>query len=68
MHGERGVRIAAQLSPLLQTKLAEMRQRALDVVRNGRGKQMMGTIRKVAEAERAWGVNRAISRQYSRRP
>jgi signal transduction histidine kinase/CheY-like chemotaxis protein len=72
------VRIAAQLSLLLETKLADMRQtleldragqrqRALDVVRNGRGKQMMGTIRTVAEAERAWGVNRTTSLTNSSR-
>jgi signal transduction histidine kinase/ActR/RegA family two-component response regulator len=72
MQGERGAHIAAQLSPLLDTKLAEMRrtieleragqrQAALDVVRNGRGKQMMDTIRTIAEAERAWGVNRTTS-------
>ncbi len=69
MQGERGARTAAQLTPLLDAKLQELRQTidldgsgrreaALDVVRTGRGVEIMDRIRAIAETERAWGVKR----------
>ena len=77
--GERSRNVGRELRPLMAAKLAELQetvqlrqagdqQRAIDVVRSGRGKAIMDRMRVIAERERAWSITelkRQLAQSYT---